>query len=289
MRFCLDKWYADLVIDDGTVCVVYLSTIRFGAFCHTYAGAEIFWPDGSREVVRASGPVGHWLEPDSTLRNKIKFPSNGGAFLLRYGPGLDAWKPASSPAPGLDWWVEKPRASGELWWPGSSQRLSGVGYVDHVRLRRRLPGIGLERLDWGRVHRGGTSLVYCGASFRTGTPWRRVAWWPGQDPEPRIFDGFAITPREESLIFQTIQDSKEATTILTPSRQLHAGPVVEAAPQPGPRERLAVLLLAGRLSDNRWISTARSADKSDGESGWAVHEVVGLPGRTRLIEEGAVA
>ena len=284
MRFCFDKWYADLATADGTVCVVYLATIRCGSFRHTYVGAEIFWPDGSRDVVRASRPVRHWLEPNSALGNEIRFPCNGGEFLLRYGPGLDVWKPTSSPAPGLDWWVEKPRASGELWWPGSSQVLTGVGYVDHVRLQRRLPGIGLERLDWGRVHLGGASLVYCGVSFRTGAPWRRVAWWSDRDPDPRIFDGFAITPGDESLIFQTIPEWTEATTILAPSRQLHAGPVVEAAPRPGVRERLAALFLAGRLSDDRWISTARSVDGGYEESGWAVHEVVGLPGRTRLIE-----
>ncbi len=289
MTFCLDKWYADLVTADGTVCVVYLSTIRFGVFRHTYVGAEIFSPDGSRDTVRPSGPVRDWLESDSALGNEIRFPCDGGEFLLRYGPGLDAWKPTSSPAPGLDWWVEKPRASGELWWPGLPEKLTGVGYVDHVRLQRRLPGIGLERLDWGRVHLGGASLVYCGVSFRTGAPWRRVAWWSDDDREPRIFDEFTITPDDESLIFRTSPELTEATTILTPSRPLHAGPVVEAVPRPGPRERLAVLLIAGRLSDNRWISRAGSVQGSDSHIGWAVHEAVGPPGRTQLIEEGSIA
>ncbi len=289
MKFCLDKWYADLVTADGTVCVVYLSTIRCGILRHTYAGAEIFWPDRSRDMIRASGPVGHWLKPDSALGNEIRFPCTGGEFVLQYGPGLDAWKPTSSPALGLDWWVEKPRASGELWWPGLSQKLEGVGYVDHLRLERRLRGIGLERLDWGRAHLGRASLVYCSVSFRTGAPWRRIAWWSDGDPEPLVFDDFTITADNESLILRTIPGFPEAATLLTPSRLLHAGPIIEAAPRPGPRERLVTLLISGRLSDNRWISRARAIDGGEAQTGWAVHEVVGLPGSTQLIEEGSVA
>ena len=277
MKFRLDKYYSDLVISDGTLCIAYLATTRLGALRSTYAGAEVFWPDGSRDMIRASGNPRTWSIPDWSTCHEIRFPCDRGEFRLSYANGLPGWHSADQPARELDWLVIKPKAAGELSWPGSNVSMEGVGYVDRVRLRRPLSRIGFRRLEWGRVHAGEAALVFCSLALRDKEPWQRAAWWPPDQSEPLIFNRFETARDTGGMSVRTVPESADATMRITAERLLHRGPVIGVAPAPRVRDRALTRLLAGRLEDDRWIGRARSISGPASETGWAVHEVVSSP------------
>jgi len=277
MSFRFEKLYADLVTPDGVVCIVYAATATWWRLRYSYAGVEVFWPDGRRVTSRIAGHVDERALPRPGRCGEIGFATGAGPMRLSFDAQLAPWKPAGSEAvPGLDWRVEMPRAKGTLVWPGAPDGgMSGLGYVDRLRLERRLRGRDMVSLEWGRAHLERSTAVYTRLSMAGGRRWSHVAWWPEGRAAPETRTEFELTREAEGLELRAGKAPRALAIDLAPRCRLHVGPAVETAPEPRLRDRALVRMLAGRLSDDRWLSRAREVDGE--ETGWAVHEVVDRP------------
>jgi hypothetical protein len=162
----LEKWYVDVLLEDGTVVLVYLGRLRLLGASWARVTAEIFFPDG--RVVRGSSagakPVGErgcvrfggtFLEGErlrvsaGDLRGELRYRRRAGALRPR-----DPWLAVGSRQ--LTWSVEVPDADveGHLAWSTGSLEVKGRGYRDRVYfdlLPWRFP---IQRLVWGRAVAG---------------------------------------------------------------------------------------------------------------------------------------
>jgi len=264
MSFRIEKVYADLVTPDGTVCVVYLASLRYGRASHPYAGAQLFRPDGTRECVRGRASDGQWLRRPSAEDVEIRLDTDSGPLVLRYRVEAGDWQPPGEcPRAGLDWSVVMARGEGTLAWPGGSHSFEGSGYVDRVTMDRAPRRFGIGQLDWGRIHMSDSTTVYTRIEFRDRSRWGWTVRWPrgGQGPvaEPQLPSG--------DLRLHCV-------------RRLHSGPATQAAPDPKYRERLVSRLLLGPAIDDRRLSRATTPEAAQPDSGWAVHETVRRRGRS---------
>lgn len=265
MSLRIEKLYADLVTPDGTVCVVYVASLRYGRAHHPYAGAQLFRPDGTRECVRGTVSDGQWLRRPSAEDIEIRLDTGSGPLVLRYRVEVGDWQPpGEAPRAGLDWSVVMARGEGTLTWPRGSQDLAGCGYVDRVTADRAPRRFGIARLDWGRIHMSDSTTVYTRIDFRDRSWWGWTVRWPrgGQGPaaEPQL-------PRGDLRLHSV--------------RCLHRGPAMQAAPDPTLRERLVSRLLVGPAIDDRRLSRATTPEATVPDSGWAVHETVRRRGRSQ--------
>src|SRR5437016_12792441 len=93
MTFRFRKLYADVVSDDGTVTIVYLTWLELWGARFASAGVERYGPDGSRDVQHAR-PQAWEFRPHpvgDAWRPRHDAPRRG--FDLRYQPVLSTWRP----------------------------------------------------------------------------------------------------------------------------------------------------------------------------------------------------
>lgn len=273
MRFRFRKLYADVVAEDGTVCIIYVSRLEAWGLRVEHAAVERYGPNGEREIVRARCAAP--LEPERAgpdLRLRLELPQ--GPFLLRYEAELGPWEPAlAAELDGLRWSVRAARARAVARWPGGGGReLHGLGYADAVVLERPPRSVGLRRLDWGRGHLDGETVVFTRLSTRRGLEWARAARWRPGARQPEESD-LAIEPGPRGLALRLRDGSAapEARLCLRPVSTLHDGPAFDAARIPSRFMRAAAVALAGRVVETRWLSRAAWGD-GDGAGARAVHE-----------------
>ena len=53
MPYRFKKLYADLIAEDGSVCIAYMAETHVLGTTYPHAGLECYWPDGRRDVYRA--------------------------------------------------------------------------------------------------------------------------------------------------------------------------------------------------------------------------------------------
>lgn len=279
MRFRFRKLYADLVADDGAVCIVYVSWLETWGLRVESAAVELYGPKGTREILRARAVAG--LDPEQAgpdLRLRLELPE--GRFLLRYEAEAGSWEPAPpADLDGLRWSVRAARARAVASWTGGRRReLHGLGYADAVALDRPPRSLGLERLDWGRAHLDGETVVFTRLSTRSGLEWARAARWrPGaRQPDETDLD---LEPRSRDLALRLHDGApgSNACLRLRPIRTLHDGPAFDAARLPSPLARSLATALAGRVVETRWLSGAAWDDGACGGA-LAVHEHVRFGG-----------
>lgn len=275
MRFRFRKLYADLVAEDGTVCIVYVSWLDAWVIRARYAAVEVYGQDGGREILRARHAPR--LDPERTgpdLRLDLHLPE--GPFRLRFESVAGPWEPAPAIAAGaLRWSVLSARARAVASWPGGTRAdLHGVGYSDAVALDRPPRTLGLERLDWGRIHLEDETLVFTRLSTRRGLVWGRAARWRGGASDPEESD-VALEPDARGLGLRIADGhAAPASLHLHPLRTLHDGLAFDATRIASPWTRAWTAALAGRTVETRWLSSAaRSAERSVAR-GVALHERV---------------
>lgn len=275
MKLRLEKTYADLVMDDGTLCVAYVYTVTWGPWHRTYAGAQLFRGDGGHDTVRMNRPATDGLAARIRSAEGLRFRDAGREFRLCYGAGLPRWTPPEPALPeGLRWRVEIPRAEGTLRWPGVRGRLEGTGYVDRILLERSLRRIDMRRLAWGRAHLPTGSLVYVELELGTTPPWRRASWWPSTEIEPQVSEVFDLdTGAGEAPWSMSLPGAGGLQLEATRARLVHRGTAVEAIPRPGLLERAAACRLGGTLQDERWLDRVRVVGSAS-PAGWLVRELV---------------
>ena len=269
MSFHFRKLYADIVTDDGTVCVVYLAWFECLGLRRAYGAVELYWPDGRSEVLHACRPPSapDFEEPLRSLEIGLDLPD--GRFLLTYRVRVGGWEPAEpAPHPDLRWGVNVCRAEACGRWLGNARRpeLRGSGYVDWVELHRATRTLGLRSLEWGRVHLPESSLVFSRIRFESGRTWQRAACWHADDRLVETRD-FRLVRRDGGVRFEG-----PSQAVLLPGRTLHRGPAIDRRRFPGALERWACRALTGPASATRWVSRAGPSPRIKGGSGWAVHE-----------------
>ncbi len=262
MGFQLEKLYADLITPDGTVCVAYVAWLRAYGTRSAHAGLELYWPDGSREVVHA--------RPDPQRTHtagefELSFDVPGGPFVLTYRVLHGAWTPeGDSPCDGLRWCVKAARAEAVGRWMNDPARpeLRGVGYSDWVEIERPTRGLGLDMLQWGRVHLPDATLVWTAVDFRSGPAWHRAAQW--SDSGTAAWDTFGIHAAQAKMTV-TLPGHPDLLCI-TPARALHAGDAIDRARFPSLLERTISRAATGPVTERRSLGRVGSS--------WALHEAV---------------
>jgi hypothetical protein len=145
VRYGFDKLYLDVVTDDGTVCIVYLTWTEVLGLRSATAGFELYPPNGSREVVharRAPAP------PDLAAPEwRVELDVPGGPLEVRHTARSEGWTPAGG-FPAVDWSVKTARAEVEARWLGDPSRpvLRGRGYADWVSLRKITRRLNMRRV-----------------------------------------------------------------------------------------------------------------------------------------------
>lgn len=176
----LEKWYIDVLLEDGTVLLVYLGALTLFGVRLARVTAELFLPGGS--VVRGSASVHHiacgegalQFGPAAVVGERLRFTTAGLSGDLVYQP---RHPPSMLREPflaegdrTLHWAIEVPDAdvSGTLEWPGSTRAVTGRGYRDRVwfdLLPWRFP---IRELIWGRAVAGEHAATWVRAVTRQG-------------------------------------------------------------------------------------------------------------------------
>src|SRR5207247_168499 len=163
MTFRFRKLYADVVSDDGTVTIVYLTWLELWGARFASAGVERYGPDGGREVQHAR-PQAWEFSPDSVGDGwgvRLELPN--GDFELRYESALGSWRPSGDlPDPAMEWRGLVPPA-------GVVGRSGGRGGAGGARWVR-----------WGRGRAG-----WGGAAGGSRWPWRWFGCGGGGRGRPR--------------------------------------------------------------------------------------------------------
>ena len=176
----MEKFYADVLLPDGTVLLIYLGTVVLFGVRFARLTAELFQPNGN--VVRGSAIVSairggeNHLEfgPAAIDGDLLSFETPGLSGVLRYDrrrAPCELRKPfLSAGGRSLTWSVEVPDAdvTGWIGWPGGSMAIQGRGYRDRVwfdLLPWRFP---IRELVWGRAVAGSHAATWVRATTRDG-------------------------------------------------------------------------------------------------------------------------
>jgi hypothetical protein len=163
VSFSLDKWYMDVVADDGEALVLYAAELRlFGLHLH-YASIVQHRAGGTRAMstLRRSMPE---LE-GKTLRWSSRALGVGAATWVADGEGVNEpllGKEATAPQ-GDDgtvvWSCHMPLARAEVELDGG-RVVRGLGYADELTLTMAPWALPIDELRWGRFTGEGASVVW---------------------------------------------------------------------------------------------------------------------------------
>ena len=255
--FTLDKWYLDLVTDDGTALIGYAAELRWHAFDLHYAALLESQPGAT--------PHEH-----ATIR-KVKPPELAGDHLtwvceplrvsgewLRLAPPVGETL-LDSPAGTIEWSCLLPRARASLEVGG--RRHEGLGYVERLHLTIAPWEFPFRALRWGRHLSGAHALVWIEWD---GEVSRRWAWLDGRfQPSARVAPG-GVTGLEKGMELRWDAD-----------RDVRRRSVVEALREMAPALVRGMTGRIGTMDEHKQLS--RSALTANGrmlDSGWVIHEEV---------------
>jgi hypothetical protein len=265
--YAFEKLYMDVVTDDGTVCIVYLTWTSVLGVRQATAGYELYTPDGRREVVHARRPVP--LPDLAAPAWRIELDVPGGPFEVRHAARAGGWTPAEG-FPAVDWSVKTARADVEIRWLSDTARpaLRGRGYADWVSLHKITRRLGMRRVDWGRAHVGETTLVWNRIESTAGDVWTRaISVRGGERAECRAIE---LTPGGDAVVVAA------RTVELGAGRVIHDGPALDRERLPSRVARELARLVSPPIDETRWVRRARVTGEP--AEGWALLEHVRFGG-----------
>lgn len=255
MAFVLDKWYLDLVTDDGAAVIAYAARLALGPLALGYTSVlDASAPGAPRIRTRVGG-----LRAPRVEGRELAFASVPLGVRFRLSP-LDPAAAATfyeRPGGAVRWRCDAPRGRATVELDG--RVLSGLGYAEQVRLTLPPWQLPIEELRWGRALGEGGSLVWVdwsGAAHRTrlvlrdGVPVEASAV---TDREVVAADGTALVRLAEGRVLRSgwLSRTVGPTLPATLRRRLPGG--------------------ALRLHETKWCAEAVLAG---GAPARALHEVV---------------
>lgn len=255
--FQLNKWYLDLVADDGTAFVGYLARLRWGAirvsWASTLHGLSGSPPVeavslGNQGTIGVEDGVGSWHDPALGVEGRWEGTAPPVHQTLWQEPGGV-----------IDWsgLLPSARAVVQL----GSTRLEGHGYVEHLTLTLRPWQLPFDTLQWGRYATAQHAVTWIGWEGKTLRQW---IWLNGGlCPDARLTpDGVAGLPDGITLQLGTPRDLRQRRVLDTITAHLPA-----VASRLG--ERLSSLQEHKKVSPTALLQHGQVVDR-----GWAIHEEV---------------
>ena len=262
------KLYMDLVDADGNVCIAYAASLDTLGFVRHFGGIELYAPNGAREIHRATAI--RWSAEQGVI--EIRGAFTDGSLLVRHHVTEAGWDPTGDPVcRGLSWRVLGARAAAvvELTRNGSAKHFSGIGYSDWVDMRRPTRWLDLAKVEWGRFHVPDGTFVYSRIANEHGESWQRAL---------SIRSGNRIETTSVTLegdAASLVCRSERTELVLSPTRVLHDGPVLDAQRLPGAFERRMSELMTGPAAERRVVGRARRSATTGGSAlGWGIAESV---------------
>jgi hypothetical protein len=282
MTFRFRKLYADVVMPDGTVAIVYLAWLDCAGFHSASAVVEWYPQGGGRTAHYALSPPMP-VDPDAASEHlSIELATAAGVFRLAYSEGWLRWTPAGAPR-GLDWRVLQPRSDAIATWTDHSgtREWRGVGYVDWVECTRPPRRLGLRTLAWGRAHWPGGAAVFTAVELLQGPGWARAAQWR---------DGSLVSTSDKIYLERAehgglvVRVDERDCYRIAQGRTLHHGEGLDRERFPRFIDRIAARALTGPVHETRWICPV-VVPGGDSDKSAALHELVrfGSPAQSGTI------
>lgn len=258
MAFVLEKWYLDVVADDGTALVGYVADVAWHGLhlrytsrleappaappSETSALGDAAWPvvapGGLSWTSAALGLHGVWRGLDGPIERTL----------------------LTSAAGAIEWSCLLPRARATI--VTASGRLEGLGYAERLRLTLPPWAFPFHTLRWGRHVSAEHAVVWIEWD---GQHSMRAAWLDGVPQSAAQVTGTGVSGLADgrTLRFEAGRDL---------SRRAVADTIARAAPALATR-------VAGRLAsmqEHKQLSRSSLVDASGHalDAGWAIHEVV---------------
>lgn len=176
MSFTVDKWYLDLVTDDGTAVVGYQLRVRWLGIDLPLAARLVVSADGQRDERSSCGdPSWPRFEQPRLWWDAASLDLHGEWCAI---DGAVARTLLSSPAGRLDWSCLAPRARASV--TVESRRYEGLGYAEHLQLTLPPWTLPFTTLRWGRHLSDQHTLIWI---ERDGAEHLHDIWLDGR-PEP---------------------------------------------------------------------------------------------------------
>ncbi|MBS1792670.1 MAG: hypothetical protein JSS81_02380 [Acidobacteria bacterium] len=263
--FRLEKWYLDLVTDDGTAMIFYYAVLNWGLVTVPYAARMRYGPEGQLEE--------EWHFYPGVL------PAAAGDDLFyrdRLSKAEGSWAPGAAPVGErlfengggtLEWNCHRPNSRVTLKTGGGL--IEGRGYAEQLVMTVRPWDIPMTRLRWGRFAGARDSVVWI---EMTGEPHRQWVWLNGRAISAAAItdEGVSISGGETELRFsepKTLGEEKKIGSVV----KKVAGYI------PGIDSLMPSRFLLAEQT--RWRS--RGALLVNGEvvdTGWVIHERVDFDG-----------
>ena len=270
--FKLSKIYFDLVTEDGTVVIAYVTDVRALGARLAPAGVERYSPDGQRFVRTGRASLSLASEPDVDSLSCVDFDFGDARYRLEVAPQLGGFAPPHSSQLGFRWSCKLARYSGQLRRLDRAEPvLSGDGYADFVELTGLPRALGMRRLQWGRVHLPEQTLVYTELERASGPAFAGASLWAARERQP--LGELCITYDGTGQRTTLVDPGGRVFLSLTPERVLHSGTATDRRRFPSAVEQLFYRLVGGAMREQRWVSRA-TCGAGSGQVGWAVHELV---------------
>jgi hypothetical protein len=258
MTFSLNKWYVDVVTNDGCVGIAYRAEIRHGPLGVDLTGVLVHrgaaqdtapWRFSMRRTAppAAQGNVVRWTAP--RLRLTVECDAHESSFEQRLLQTRDG---------AIDWQCVQPRAC--VRFRAGDASLEGLGYVEQLRVTGIAPwSIPANEIRWGRFLTDSTSIVWVD--------------WRGDSPRRFVFqDGSAV---------MCVELSDDCILLADGTRLTLRDPRIVAADTLGhqllPLKPLRTLVRPlARTQQTRWCSVGelRRPGATTVHTGWTIHELL---------------
>jgi hypothetical protein len=258
--FSLSKWYMDCVADDGTAFVGYHARLRWRRLTIHYASILEHRDGATRSATslrRGAAPtVGDGSVGWSCDRLGVEARWTGTApavrrTLLRSERGA------------IEWHCVHPHARAEVSIRG--ERMSGLGYVEHLSMTLPPWRVPIDELRWGRFLSDEGSLVWID--------------WRGPSPLTLVFrDGVSVGGATVADTHVALEGGA-ATLAFDDRHVLREGALVTTALAEVPGVRSLFPVRSLQTFERKWRSRGELTGRPGArEIGWAIHEVVRFAG-----------
>lgn len=283
--FLLDKWYFDVVDNDGRAAIVHAAALRYGLI-HLHYGAILA---STSPAANPPSPLYHATiragDMPITSARGTSWTCDSLDLSVNCSP-VELISPHPTPIPpphrllecddgSIDWGPIHQRAIVDLRTPGFSIR--GLGYAERLTMTLRPWDMPIDVMHWGRWIGESTSMVWlCWEGPVPKTLVLVDAPHPN-DPGETLGTRATTSPTEptDASVNPNLIKSRHASLSLSDSRSLRDESLADSLLSiiPGLRSWAPARTLAAR--ERRWLSRGTlTRPNRTAEQGWAIHEEV---------------